>query len=234
MPGQEQSNNNDVAAQIASAENEHDKIKIALDASNCKLEYAAILLRWPTFKLRNKLDRYPDLMRYIESIPPTDIDTVTVATQSDVIEPTAEEVQLSTQIEREDELFTKDLQKTGFTQTQTEYVLNLARLTKFNFKNTLSLIHGGMTANFIDCQLERNKMRDIQKEVLDRLADFETAPPGSTDRLSLMGEANQWARRIREIDDTVIRVNDVIQRGALTQILSRRRKQEKVGYKPGA
>ena len=215
-------------------DDEHDRIKDALQKSNGKISYAAILLGWATFKLRNRIEKYPDLHRFVEVIPPTDIDTLTVVSDSGAIEQTNNEIELAGQMKREDDLFKRDLQKTGFTEDQTEYVLNLAKLTRFNFRNTLSLIHGGMTANFIDCQLERAKMRQIQKIILEGLSDMETNPSGSVSRMHLMGEANQWARRLREIDDTVIRANDVIQRGALTQILTKKRKQEKVGFKPSS
>lgn len=217
-----------------SVEDEHDKIKDALRQSEGKLSYAAILLGWSSFKLRNRIEKYPDLRRYVEVVPPTDIDTLTVSQSSLEIKPTEAEDQLSAQMKREDDLFQRDLRATGFTDDQTGYVLNLAKLTKFNFRNTLSVIHGGMTANFIDCQLERTKMRDIQKQILAELSDVDTNPPGSAHRLHLLGEANQWARRLREIDDTVIRANDVIQRGALTQILAKKRKQEKINFKPSA
>lgn len=207
---------------------EHDKIKEALEHAKGNVTHAAILCKWSSKKMKQRLDLYPDLKRYALGLPPSEVEVLdrNVAPNEQTAVLLAEKVEADSK-----QTFEQDLGDTGLNPAEVQYAVTLSRLTRDNFRSTLEIMHGGMARNFIDCQLERSDVLALLKTCLAKLRDETFYPVGSPARVIVLEEAKAWAKMLRDIDATVVKTNEVVQKGALTIIQARAKASRKPGYK---
>jgi hypothetical protein len=202
---------------------EEQKINKALGEAGENLEYAAVILGIGTRKLRGLIDASPDLSRRMVGIPPSEGSTLAVSPKIavDVRIEAAQEAQLAKALTDSDARLAQGLAGLGYTEDEVRQAVALQQLAAGNIKSTFELMHGGLTKTFIDCQIERKEMLGMLRDLIALLKDQEALPLGSKERWKVFGEAQEWAKRIREIDDMVIRTNEVIHKGALAMVQAR-------------
>ena len=209
------------------------KINDALAKAGGKLSLAAIILGVPMRKLKGQIEASETLSKLVSGVPPS---------ESEVLKPIVMDLEkkddggggdaaVTSLVEANDNALCSALQAAGFQGMDIEHASALQNLAVTSMKGTFQLMHGGLTTTFLACISERNAVMEILRGLIDRLKDTSLYPLGSKERWRVMTEAQQWQVRIREIDDSVIRTNEVLHKGALA--LAERRSGAMQKRKPG-
>lgn len=210
------------------------KINDALAKASGNIGYAAIILGTTTRKLKGQIEASPVLSRVIAGMPPK---------ESEALKPVesgehggnggaGEDKAVVSVVEANDNALALALKAAGFDDGDVSHASALQNIAIGSMRGTFQLMHGGLTATFMGCISERNKVLEIVRDIVAKLKDTATYPYGSKDRWRIMTEAHQWMLRLREIDDSIIRTNEVLHRGALA-LAERRTNSEMTKRKPG-
>lgn len=207
---------------------EEVKINDALTKAGGSVDYAAVLLKMTSRKLKSLIESSPELSRVIAGLPPSESTSLAGSVEISPIQTLREQASVSDS-ERINSLVTAadaklrcDLASCGYSDSEVDDALAMQHLASKNIKSTFELMHGGLTRTFIDCQLERREILRWLRELINRLRDTVAYPIGSEERNAMFSEARELSYWIRGIDDTVIRTNEVIHKGALAMVQARK------------
>lgn len=212
---------------------EEQRIKSALEQANGKIPMAAVILGWTERRIRFAILKYPRLVPWLTEKPPVEsalVDRDPPPGAGTELAPPAKAM-LVESMSAEDRTFKAGLEELGLGPNEVKMVMALQGLTNRSFKSTFELIHGGMTKTFVNCLTERDRMRAIQDGLLAQIEGPNNLPEEK--RLLIVTEIQAWSKRLRELDESIIRTNQVMHEGALAILAQRRPPPRRPGFGHG-
>jgi len=211
------------------------EVNNVLTKASGDLGYGAILLSWTIRRLKLFLKESPSLKHWLDGGAPTDAQALhrPAETRPEV----KSEAALAAALEAEEMAFHTELGKLGVSARHANFLSNLARMARRQFRSTLDLLHGGMVKNSIDLLLEKQEKQALLESVQSEIANLERYPHGSPQRQALLQEQNILSRQLRECGAEIIRCNEVAQKGLLVLALGRQAQREEqdrhLGFRRG-
>lgn len=221
----------------------------ALEECNGHTAGAAVLMGWPSKKLKRSIENCSQLNKrwgnQSERDMPTDNDALTRKPQfpgdaTPVVIPHTGEMDISEQaamvqqMKEENEQFAGSLQRLGWDDSVVNIAKELHHMANDHFKSGLQLMHGGLVHTFLSNIKESEQLKPAFELAVSELENkVEEAPVGSAQRAAILGEIERLHRILAQNKETTVRVNEVIHKSALVQaVVKQAEKNKKTGKKP--
>lgn len=223
-------------------------IHLAMEECNGHTAGAAVLLGWPSKKLKRTIENCAKLNKrwgnQSDRDIPTETDTLTRTSQfagdaAPVLINQTGEMDITEQaamvqkMKEENEQFASSLERLGWDDSVVNIAKELHLMANDHFKSGLQLMHGGLVHTFLSNIKESEQLKPAFELAVRELENkVEEAPVGSVQRSAILGEIERLHRILAQNKETTVRVNEVIHKSALVQAVVKQA--EKGKKKPGA
>jgi len=217
----------------------------AMEECNGHTAGAAVLMGWPSKKLKRTIEGCDQLNTRWGKQSAGDIpnDTDTIHRKSEFvgdgepvfIHPTGdlditEQAAMVQKMKEENEQFASSLTRLGWDDSVVNIAKELHSMADNHFKSGLQLMHGGLVHTFLSNIKESEQLKPAFEMAVKELENkAEEAPVGSAQRAAILGEIERIHRIMAQNKETTVRVNEVIHKSALVQAVVKQADRKKKG-----
>lgn len=214
-----------------------ERLRSALIASSGEFTTACRMIGLPVQEARHLVRVHPDIKELLK----TDIDEVDALHRPDTIaldprseiEAREDEARIGKMVKLENDKLLNGLSAVGVSAPDADIILGYQYLAGKCFRDTVEAMHGGMVATYFNLIQERNTRKSLADSVDELLSLRSIYPPGSEARKSLVEECKVLRSQLREVDQMVVKCNEVLHRSALVMALQKSKektKEKKLGF----